>query len=56
VPAALIELGYLSNAHDSAQMETADWRDATAQAIAVAIERNFGAIAQPVPVAAKTVE
>jgi N-acetylmuramoyl-L-alanine amidase len=57
VPAVLIELGYLSNAHDCAQMGTAEWRDATAQAIAGAVERNFGqAAAQPVPVASQTAE
>jgi len=57
VPAVLIELGYLSNAHDCAQMDTTEWRDATAQAIAGAVERNFGqAAGQPVPVAAQTAE
>ena len=57
VPAVLIELGYLSNAHDCAQMDTAEWRDATAQAIAGAVERNFGqAAGQPVPVASQTAE
>jgi N-acetylmuramoyl-L-alanine amidase len=53
----LIELGYLSNAHDCAQMDTTEWRDATAQAIAGAVERNFGqAAGQPVPVASQTAE
>ena len=56
VPAVLIELGYLSNAHDCAQMGTAEWRDATAQAIAAAVDRNFGQAAQPVPVASQTAE
>jgi N-acetylmuramoyl-L-alanine amidase len=56
VPAVLIELGYLSNAHDCAQMGTAEWRDATAQAIAAAVERDFGPPAQPVPVASQTPE
>ena len=57
VPAVLIELGYLSNAHDCEQMGTAEWRDATAQAIAGAVDRNFGqAAAQPVPVASQTAE
>jgi len=56
VPAVLIELGYLSNAHDCAQMETAEWREATAQAIAAAVDRNFGQGAQPVPVASQTAE
>jgi N-acetylmuramoyl-L-alanine amidase len=56
VPAVLIELGYLSNAHDCAQMGTAEWRDATAQAIAAAVDRNFGQSAQPVPVASQSPE
>jgi N-acetylmuramoyl-L-alanine amidase len=56
VPAVLIELGYLSNAHDCAQMDTAEWRDATAQAIAGAVDRNFGQGGQPVPVASQTAE
>ena len=56
VPAVLIELGYLSNAHDCAQMETAAWRDATAQAIAAAVDHNFGQLTQPVPVASKVAE
>jgi N-acetylmuramoyl-L-alanine amidase len=55
VPAVLIELGYLSNAHDCAQMDTTEWREATAQAIAGAVERNFGQT-QPVPVASQTAE
>lgn len=42
VPAVLIELGYLSNAHDCSQMGTDAWRDATATAIAGAVDRNFG--------------
>jgi N-acetylmuramoyl-L-alanine amidase len=42
VPAVLIELGYLSNAHDCSQMGTEAWRDATAAAIAEAVDRNFG--------------
>ena len=56
VPAVLIELGYLSNAHDCAQMDTPEWREATAQAIAGAVDRNFGQGAQPVPVASQTAE
>ena len=56
VPAVLIELGYLSNAHDCVQMGTTEWRDATAQAIAAAVDRNFTQAAQPVPVASKTSE
>jgi N-acetylmuramoyl-L-alanine amidase len=56
VPAVLIELGYLSNARDCAQMETAAWRDSAAQAIAGAIDRNFGQVAQPLPVASRVAE
>ncbi|HEY2071338.1 MAG TPA: N-acetylmuramoyl-L-alanine amidase [Rhizomicrobium sp.] len=41
VPAVLIELGYLSNAQDCAQMETDRWRDRTANAIAAAVDRHF---------------
>jgi hypothetical protein len=37
-------------------MGTAEWRDATAQAIAAAVDRNFSQAAQPVPVASQTPE
>jgi N-acetylmuramoyl-L-alanine amidase len=43
VPAVLIELGYLSNAQDCAQMGTDRWRDRTASAIAAAVDRHFAA-------------
>lgn len=43
VPAALIELGYLSNESDAAQMNTPEWRDRVAGAIANAVDRNFSA-------------
>jgi N-acetylmuramoyl-L-alanine amidase len=49
VPAVLIELGYLSNAHDCTQMATPDWRDAVANAIAGAVDRQFGQTAAPPP-------
>jgi N-acetylmuramoyl-L-alanine amidase len=55
VPAALIELGYLSNDHDCAQMGTNEWRDATAQAIGAAVDRYFGP-SQPLPVASQNPE
>jgi N-acetylmuramoyl-L-alanine amidase len=42
VPAVLIELGYLSNESDAQQMGTARWRNNVAEAIATAIDRNFG--------------
>jgi len=41
VPAVLIELGYLSNESDAAQMNTPAWRERVAQAIAKAVDRNF---------------
>lgn len=41
VPAVLIELGYLSNPHDCAQMGTTGWRERVASAIADAVERQF---------------
>ena len=41
VPAALIELGYLSNSSDASQMNTDRWRAGVATAIAAAVDRNF---------------
>ena len=41
VPAVLIELGYLSNAKDEAEMATPAWRARVAQAIAKAIDSHF---------------
>jgi N-acetylmuramoyl-L-alanine amidase len=41
VPAALVELGYLSNARDAAQMRTSRWRGSIADAIAGAVDRYF---------------
>jgi N-acetylmuramoyl-L-alanine amidase len=43
VPAVLIELGYLSNSSDAAQMNTERWRAGVAQGIADAVDRQFGA-------------
>ncbi len=43
VPAVLIELGYLSNQSDAAQMNTDRWRAGVAQAIADSVDRNFAA-------------
>jgi N-acetylmuramoyl-L-alanine amidase len=42
VPAVLIELGYLSNRSDAARMKTDAWRRRVADAIADAVDRNFG--------------
>ena len=41
VPAALVELGYLSNAREAAEMKTSRWRGAVADAIAGAVDRYF---------------
>lgn len=41
VPAALIELGYLSNRDDCTRMMTEQWRERMAEAIAEAIDRQF---------------
>jgi N-acetylmuramoyl-L-alanine amidase len=43
VPTVLIELGYLSNRSDAAQMNTEAWRSRVAQAIGNAVDRHFGA-------------
>jgi N-acetylmuramoyl-L-alanine amidase len=41
VPAVLIELGYLSNHSDAAQMNTDSWRSRVAEAIADAVDAQF---------------
>lgn len=41
VPAVLIELGYLSNPRDCAQMGTEMWRDRVASAIADGVDQQF---------------
>ena len=43
VPAVLIELGYLSNGQDAAQMNSDSWRGRVADAIADAVEAQFAA-------------
>ncbi|MBI3675524.1 MAG: N-acetylmuramoyl-L-alanine amidase [Proteobacteria bacterium] len=54
VPAVLVELGYLSNHHDSSQMGTAEWRDGVAGALANAVDRQFRAApAATDPIAAR---
>jgi N-acetylmuramoyl-L-alanine amidase len=47
VPAVLIELGYLSNSSDAAQMNTDHWRAGVAEAIADSVDRNFAPQAVP---------
>ena len=42
-PSVLVELGYLSNAHDVANLQSPDWRDKTADAMATAIDAFFAA-------------
>jgi N-acetylmuramoyl-L-alanine amidase len=42
VPAVLIELGYLSNTQDCSQMHGDRWRNGVANAIADAVDQNFG--------------
>ncbi len=41
VPALLMELGYLSNADDARQMNTAAWRVRVAEGIADAVDAQF---------------
>jgi N-acetylmuramoyl-L-alanine amidase len=49
VPAVLIELGYLSNQADAAQMNTDSWRSRVASAIASAVGRNLAGDAPAAP-------
>jgi N-acetylmuramoyl-L-alanine amidase len=44
VPAVLIELGYLSNSGDAAQMNTDSWRTKVANAVADAIDAQFARV------------
>jgi N-acetylmuramoyl-L-alanine amidase len=41
-PSVLVELGFLSNAHDVANLKAPAWRDATAEAMSKAIDGFFG--------------
>lgn len=50
VPAVLIELGYLSNPADAAQMARAAWRASVANAIAGAVDRHFAPALVPAQV------
>jgi N-acetylmuramoyl-L-alanine amidase len=43
VPAVLMELGFLSNAHDARQMNTEAWRARVAEGIADAVDAQFSA-------------
>jgi N-acetylmuramoyl-L-alanine amidase len=47
VPAALVELGYLSNSNDEQEMATEAWRNQVARAIAQGIDRHFGVETAP---------
>ena len=42
-PSVLIELGFLSNARDVANLKSEEWRDRTSQAMQTAIDGYFGA-------------
>ncbi len=48
-PSVLVELGYLSNAEDVANMTSADWRAKAAAAMVGAIERFFAPAASSPP-------
>ena len=41
-PSVLIELGYLSNAHDIGNLKSREWRDKTTEAMRAAIDGFFG--------------
>ena len=49
VPAVLVELGYLSNEDDEAEMATDTWRKQVAGALVAAINKHFAAETTPVP-------
>ena len=48
-PSVLVELGYLSNAHDVANLKSAQWRDRTAEAMRAAIDAYFNHTETPTP-------
>ena len=54
VPAVLIELGYLSNPRDCAQMATESWRDRVASALANAVDRQLRTVAPVTETAQET--
>ena len=47
VPAVLIELGYLTNVNDEAEMAKASWRAEVSKALAAAIDAHFAAESTP---------
>ncbi len=47
IPAALIELGYLTNPKDESEMATASWRADVARAVAAAVDRHFSGRTAP---------
>ena len=47
IPAALIELGYLTNPKDESEMATASWRRDVAKAVATAVDRHFAGQTPP---------
>jgi len=55
VPAVLIELGYLSNPRDCAQMATDSWRDRVASVLANAVDKQLRT-ATPVTATAQETE
>ncbi|MCF1742731.1 N-acetylmuramoyl-L-alanine amidase [Paradevosia shaoguanensis] len=46
VPSILVELGFLSNAHDIANLQQSGWQDRTAEAVARGISAYFDELAQ----------
>jgi N-acetylmuramoyl-L-alanine amidase len=47
-PSVLVELGYLSNAHDVANLKSPEWREKTAEAMRAAID-GFFSKSEPLP-------
>jgi N-acetylmuramoyl-L-alanine amidase len=47
VPSLLVELGFLSNAADIANLQKSDWRDRVVGALARGIGQYFDAVAKP---------
>jgi len=55
-PSVLVELGYLSNAADVANMTSPDWRDKATSAMAAAVARFFAPAGAPAPSIAKSAD